>query len=408
MSRLPTALEPLFPVVKRAHRLATRRVGAVTRPLSARSSSLDRLPWRGTDTSDETAALEPESVRIEVCAPGYRVRRPAPLGHPPRHPFFETLTDYDVPRRHALEIRDGLVVGEYAAHVTPGGILDYETSEYFGISGWREHPIYLRPRLPEVRHVRGCLLSLSTRGTSANYYHFVMDMLPRWGIFREVWPDLDPDLVMLNRSASYQRQLLGMVGLDDASVVEPTRHTALRAERLLVPGQPNRGTLAPPWTTDWLRRALPPARPEGRPRRIYVTRGDQRNTRRLVNEAEVLPILTRHGFTVVNPGSLSVQDQIDHFAAAEVIVAPHGAALTNLNFCSPGVRVLELFAPRYLNSCYWSIASNIAGSTYEYLVGVATRDVDPRGPMLGVQDDITVAPVEFQKSLRRLLDGDPA
>ena len=64
----------------------------------------------------------------------------------------------------------------------------------------------------------------------------------------------------------------------------------------------------------------------------------------------------------------SVQEQIDHFAGAEVVVAPHGAALANLVFCRPGVRVLELFAPRYVNPCYWTIADNIAAARYRYLV----------------------------------------
>ena len=78
-----------------------------------------------------------------------------------------------------------------------------------------------------------------------------------------------------------------------------------------------------------------------------------------MREDELRARLTARGFTVVDPGTLSVQEQIDHFAAARVIVAPHGAALTNLSFCRPGVRLLELFAPGYLNPGYWSIMSNI-------------------------------------------------
>ena len=62
----------------------------------------------------------------------------------------------------------------------------YETSGYFGISGWREHPLFLRPRLPEPRPMSGTLLlSLATRRTTTNYYHFLTDLLPRWGVFEE-------------------------------------------------------------------------------------------------------------------------------------------------------------------------------------------------------------------------------
>jgi capsular polysaccharide biosynthesis protein len=393
--------------VKRAHRFATRRVGGVTRRTTARAGRPGGLPWRGTAASDETVALEPGSATLHLGGPAQAVRRPVPHGTPESHPFFELRTAFTAPRRHVLDLTDGLVVGDYGAHVTSGGILDYETSDYYGVSGWREHPIYLRWRMPEVRDLDGSLLSLATRGTGANYYHFMMDLLPRWGVFREALPDLVPDRVLLNRSTSYQRQLLALVGLADVPSVEPARNLAYRAERLLVPGLPNYDTLAPPWTTQWLRLNLPAERLEGRPSRIYVTRGQVRHTRRLVNEAEIRPILDRHGFTVIDPGTLSVQEQIDHFAAADVVVAPHGAGLTNLTFCRPGVKVLELFAPRYLNCCFWAIASNVPGATYHYLVGETTRAVDPAGPMLGVQDDITVSPKAFETALRRLLDAEP-
>ena len=42
---------------------------------------------------------------------------------------------------------------------------------------------------------------------------------------------------------------------------------------------------------------------------------------------------------------LSVRDQIDHFAAADVVVGLHGAAMTNVVFLKPNARVLELLHP---------------------------------------------------------------
>ncbi len=367
------------------------------------------LPVRGTETAAETAALERSAVTRHAISEDQHLFRSVPRGMPDGHPFWAQRADVDVPGRFVLEIQDGRVVGNYAAHVTPGGLLDYETSDYYGITGWREHPVYLRLRLPHETRFDGALVSLATRGTRANYYHFLLDLLPRWGIFREVFPDLAPDHVLLNRSTRYQEQFLDMLAasdpaLDQARVVEQSRNLVARAQRLLVPSLPNHDTMAPPWTTNWLRQSFPPVAVDDVARRIYVTRGKRKNTRRVVNEAELVPTLERFGFTVVDTGTLSAQEQIDQFAGAEAVVAPHGAGLTNLTFCRPGVRILELFAPRYLNSCFWAIASNIPASRYRYLVGTSRRHIDPTGPMLGVQDDITVEPSAFEASLRELLD----
>ena len=404
MSRLPTALQPAWPLVKRAHRLSTRAVGAVTR--HARPLAGDRaVPRLGTERATETVAREPEDVRLHPGHDAERLRRPMPHGSPEDHWVFDTWADFEVASTFTLEIDHGLVVGDYAATITPGGVLDYETSPYFGVSGWHEHPIYLRPRLPVPTELDGSMVSLATRGSQANYYHFLMDVLPRWGVFRECLPGVMPDRFFVNRRTGYQQQLLAMIGLGDVVVVEPTKHSAVRAERLLVPSIPNPELIAPTWTTSWLREQLPPSGASGLPTRLYVTRGSARNSRRLVNEAAVMPLLQAHGFVMFDPGAHTVQDQIDHFAAAEVIVAPHGAALSNLNFCSPGVRVLELFAPRYVNPCYWAIASNIPEARYRYLV--CGPDARPAGSAMdGVLTDIAVDLVALARALEELLAED--
>ncbi len=388
--------------MKRAHRFATRRLGAVTRSSTWPGTG---LPHIGTSSVDETARLDP-AVVVRPLAPA----RPAPRTEPTGHWFWQGLGQYDEPRRFLLSISDGLVVGDYAAHVTSRGVLDYETSEYYGVAGWREHPIYLRTRMPEPTPVDGSLLSLATRGTGGNYYHFVMDLLPRWGVFSEALErglvDGPPDHFLLSRGSRYQEELLDKLGLAQVSTLRPRRDLALRADTLLVPSMTNPDTMAPPWTTRWLSTTLPPrAAASTLPSRIYITRGSRKNTRRLVNEDEIFAVLEKQGFVKIDCGTLSVQEQIDHFAAASVIAAPHGAALTNLNFCSPGVRVLELFAPRYLNKCFWAIASNIPESTYAHLVGTSARPVREGNPMGGVQDDITVPVADFEAALNALLGG---
>jgi capsular polysaccharide biosynthesis protein len=325
-----------------------------------------------------------------------------PVGTPSGHWFFAARRDFDVPRRFTLEIEQGTVVGNYAAHITPGGVLDFETSSYFGIDGWREHPLFLRPRLPEALDVPGTLLSLGTRGSWGNYYHWVMDTLPRLGVLRESMPDAQVDTLFVNTLQPYHRQFLGLLGLDTMPTLEPTKHVAVRADRLLVPCIPNPHTIGPRWTTQWLRDNIHPRDVAGKPRRIYVTRGDRPHTRRVNNEREVLDLLEPLGFVTIDPGRMGVQEQIDHFAAADVVVAPHGAALTNLNFCSPGVRILELFAPGYLNPGYWTIADNLPDATYRYLVGRGA-DPGPGSAMNGVMHDITVDPRQLARSLDELL-----
>ena len=65
---------------------------------------------------------------------------------------------------------------------------------------------------------------------------------------------------------------------------------------------------------------------------------------------------------------MTLLEQIATFANAKTIVAPHGSGLTNLAFCSPNTKVVELFSPNYIRTDYWMISQQLMLQHY-YLVG---------------------------------------
>lgn len=77
---------------------------------------------------------------------------------------------------------------------------------------------------------------------------------------------------------------------------------------------------------------------------------------------------------------MSVAEQAVLLASAEFVIAPHGAGLTNLVFCSPGTKVLEIFAPDYLAKHYW-IVSNVCGLKHYYLLGEQLAEKYPSKPI---------------------------
>jgi capsular polysaccharide biosynthesis protein len=104
---------------------------------------------------------------------------------------------------------------------------------------------------------------------------------------------------------------------------------------------------------------------------------------------------------VIDPGALTVAEQVRAFAEAEWVISPHGAGLANLAFASPGASVIEMFPPDYVQTCYWKLASAVPGLGYRYLVGVGKP---PRnGMMNGAGSDITVD----LGALSRMLDALP-
>lgn len=385
---LPPALRRWWPQFKRAHRFLTLLAGTVFRSLSPLLRGRG-VATKATDRSLDTAALEPAVVTVHPGATEVRVPRSATHGWPERHWVFEEEKTAVVPATFTLEVAGGRLVGEYGATVTPGGVLDHETSPYFGVTDWREHPIYLRPTLGTIEHVPGSVLSLTARGTASNYYHFLYDAIARYGVFEESMPGEPVDAVVVPHRTRYQRELLELAGIP-GTYVEPQPGHTVAADRLLVPSNPNWALQAPPAMVEWLRDRLPAKEPPDKPQRLFLTRGRVPQTRRYVEEEELLPELERRGFVRLDPGQLTVQQQIDTFHAAEVIVAPHGAGLTNVTFSQPSVRVLEMFPSTYVHRGLWAICQAL-GADYRYLV--AETPADPPASNAGIADDVSI-PVE--------------
>ena len=56
------------------------------------------------------------------------------------------------------------------------------------------------------------------------------------------------------------------------------------------------------------------------------------------------------------------------FAGASCVIAPHGAAVSNMVFAPRHVPLIELFGRNYINGCYWALA-NILEQPYGCVTG---------------------------------------
>ena len=116
-----------------------------------------------------------------------------------------------------------------------------------------------------------------------------------------------------------------------------------------------------------------------RRKRILVSRKGAR-LRRLKNENELADALISRGFDVFVPDASNHPMQIETFMQANVVVAVHGAALTNFLFCEPGTKIVELFPSDHIKSPYLWLSSQlglkyqaVTGSKGDYLQGFSVE-----------------------------------
>jgi hypothetical protein len=365
MVRLSPRLRPLWPYLKPAYTQATRMVATAT----VRASQLrgGYLPKGYVETMEEAAATTGGTCR--TVRPPEMISRTVPQGTPDRSADYVPWLTEHVRRVAVAELPHGRVLSPHNAVITGNDDLLVEVSLYFGTSRAREHPIFLHPFPGIPLEVGGRLGVLALQGDS-NYYHFVMDVLPRLGVLEQC-PDVEPpDLWYAPKGEEFQRELLEMMGVDLSQVIDSSQTKHVIAETLVVPLPPAMVVINPPWSVEYLRRKLIPTPIERvKDKAIYVKRGGGINNRRVDNEDELMDYLTARGFEVMQPEKLHAYEKLEAFAQASMIVGAHSAGLVNLLFASPGAAVVELFPSGGINTCYWKLAQAVPGLEYRYVLG---------------------------------------
>lgn len=231
-------------------------------------------------------------------------------------------------------------------------------------------PIYSQ-KLSPITRLKGTVAYLSNTDTS-NYYHWMCLTLPLLRFYQKYLDLNDIDFFYVGESTltNFQKETLLKLGISADRVIQK----GCRADRLIVaiPHRKRHHGHGPieEETYKFIRNMYQREiniNKGCKKRRIYIARGESKR-RKVINELEVGKLLKKYNFDIMFMDDKTVIEQAEIFSEAEAIIAPHGAALTNLLFVQPGVKVLEIFPYNYLPNYYY-VMSSYAKAEYYYLRG---------------------------------------
>jgi tetratricopeptide (TPR) repeat protein len=233
-----------------------------------------------------------------------------------------------------------------------------------------KHSIFKRDYLPEIQDINDTVVVLAGLLNDV-YFHWMFDILPRIELLKKSGLDLEQiGYFLISNKLPFQQESLELLGIPQNKILKIEDYQHIRAKKLIVPSF--QGIIA--WMTKnackFLRdtficeeklRNLQPTK------KLYIRR-NQASNRRLINEDELIDLLKKYDFEAVNLESMTIKQQAELLAQAKVIISPHGSGLTNLVFCQPGTKVIEILSPYYVYHCYW-LVSNLVGLEYHYILG---------------------------------------
>jgi len=306
-----------------------------------------------------------EGTEIKVVGLGFQEPRTRPLVlGVDSHPLFEEVVENYAPRWVAA-LREGRIF-DTSTVVTADNYLLESASFEFDVEETRDRRIFHRMSLPKPVRVDKPLVSVCT-DYSANYFHFMLETIPRIVLYRDAFHRDEHPLYRLDKPQSkFQRDALAALGIDEKQLVDPVETPYVTAP-MVYATTVDKDERIHPQMIDAVRRLFLKDAPEKGTRRIYVERG-QSPGRRIVNEQDLIEHLKTFGFESVRMDGLSLTDQADLFASCEAVCALHGAALTNLAYAPEGSALIELMPPTYVSRYYWDIATR-RNMTYCVIIG---------------------------------------
>lgn len=282
----------------------------------------------------------------------------------------------DVPEYKMFTIKEGkFIFGREEVFTKHGRILEEITAQK--LNPLKGKMMDLKPR----KQVRGRVLLLGLSGLEDGYYHFMIELLLRWWIFRS--SGLETDYYAFSTRHPFQREALSLLGIGEKQMLELEPGTIVQADCILCPSLVNNFQLShlrgyeiyeklylPSWSKDsysfLLGKSLQEDRALKAGRLIYVSR-NRSARRRILNEEELLAVLGGYGFGTVYLEEMSLEEQRRLFAYARIVVAPHGAGLVNLVWSQEGTTVLELY-PEFYHDPSFRILSSALNLDYHYVI----------------------------------------
>ena len=222
------------------------------------------------------------------------------------------------------------------------------------------------PRL--IKRINGSLLIL-TQGASGhnNYAHWMLDVLPKIKLLLSKMLISEIKNIYFTKLNKFQNQSFSLLGLKSYKIVDPNIFRHVKANQIISVSHPYyfkkswfyAQSNLPSWIIKFLRDDISKkvkSKKKGY-KKIFIDRSDSlQNHSKLINNNEVIKYLKTKKYKCIRLSKLNLKDQISIFKNCNIIIAPHGAGLTNISFEKKKTKVIEIIPKNNKNYLFKRIS----------------------------------------------------
>ncbi|MGC4233784.1 MAG: glycosyltransferase family 61 protein [Niabella sp.] len=201
------------------------------------------------------------------------------------------------------------------------------------------------------------------------YYDFVLMVAAKLSRIKDALGDSNlRDMIITYHSfeGHYEKQYLELLGFDPDKYID-SRTYKLSAEKVIFGDcgtwKPNVNEILSLKRNIENRLNISDSTPSAG-NRIYISR---KGRREIENEEELIELLKKFDFIIIEDRERSVEEQINIYRNASFIIGPHGASFANVIWCRPEAHLYELFSKSWTPDYFLYLAqiNNMQYSAYQ-------------------------------------------
>jgi hypothetical protein len=235
----------------------------------------------------------------------------------------------------------------------------------------------LRPR--DVRKVSLDEAIFLIGRVDENWYHLLLDTLPRYLLLREITPEV-PVLIRGDLPQT-SKTLIERFIKREIIYVEPDDHVFIKtlyfvsARSTVYDSAPAKSEERVSYSPviiqkqrEWILQSFPIKKSQEYPAKIFLYR--RSSYRNLLNIDAVSRLLKRNDFQVIEPDERFYLNQARFFLEANTVFSPGGAILANIIFMRRGSRVVSIRSWRGSDVPLWKLLSEACEVNHSEVVGI--------------------------------------
>ena len=207
--------------------------------------------------------------------------------------------------------------------------------------------------------IHGTVFNLCQGGSGNNYFHFMFDILPKLYLLKSKINLKKINYFYVSRPKKWQLKIFNILGIKKEKLLSSKKNKHIICDEILAVDHPwyNRGTIQaqvkniPRWIVFQNRNIFKKVSEKFTcNKKIFLDRSHSSyNHCQIENPKDLTVLIKKNNFGIYRPEKISFKKQIFLFGNASIIIGAHGAAFTNIIFCKPNTKIIEIMPSNHYN-----------------------------------------------------------